>query len=269
MVQPQPQPSQEAAPTDDVRSALNRSPSGQHLLMGEDVRAYNQPDSTTDGAMRAKVDGLHVKLQLYSRDLGKYVTYTGLLAPASSTTELKSAMADAGIIADGGATDLDLDGGDLTAHDMVSDGSLHLIDATTEATFECYVEARDALTVLGQLSADNATLALTAIGPVIFNSDLSVNGNTALVATTAYGVLRGAAGITWAGTLDGDPGATLFVTDAYVEGDLHQQGTNVGFYNNTPVARQTINGSRGGNAALTALLTALDSTGIIRNSTSV
>ena len=42
---------------------------------------------------------------------------------------------------------------------------------------------------------------------------------------------------------------------------------NVGFYNTTPIAKQTVTGSRGGNAALASLLTALASHGLITDST--
>lgn len=41
---------------------------------------------------------------------------------------------------------------------------------------------------------------------------------------------------------------------------------NVGFYNGTPVAKPTVSGSRGGNAALASLLTALASQGLITDS---
>lgn len=43
---------------------------------------------------------------------------------------------------------------------------------------------------------------------------------------------------------------------------------DVGFYNTNPVAKPTVSGSRGANAALTSLLTALASQGLITNSTS-
>jgi len=49
------------------------------------------------------------------------------------------------------------------------------------------------------------------------------------------------------------------------------QGTrlhgNVGFYNTAPIAKPTVTGSRGGNAALASLLTALANQGLITNST--
>lgn len=42
--------------------------------------------------------------------------------------------------------------------------------------------------------------------------------------------------------------------------------TNVGFYNTAPVAKPAVTGSRGGNAALASLLTALASQGLVTNS---
>lgn len=43
---------------------------------------------------------------------------------------------------------------------------------------------------------------------------------------------------------------------------------NIGFYNTAPVAKQTVTGSRGGNAALASLLTALATSGLITDSSS-
>lgn len=49
-------------------------------------------------------------------------------------------------------------------------------------------------------------------------------------------------------------------------GDLDHDGSNVGFYDTAPAARQTVTGSRGGNAALQSLLTALSTIGLITDS---
>jgi hypothetical protein len=49
--------------------------------------------------------------------------------------------------------------------------------------------------------------------------------------------------------------------------DFGHRGTKVGFYNTTPVTKPTVTGSRGGNAALASLLTALASEGLITDST--
>lgn len=49
--------------------------------------------------------------------------------------------------------------------------------------------------------------------------------------------------------------------------DLAHRGTKVGFFNTAPTTKPTITGSRGGNAALASLLTALAALGIITDST--
>jgi hypothetical protein len=53
-----------------------------------------------------------------------------------------------------------------------------------------------------------------------------------------------------------------------INGALNHDGTTVGFYNTTPVVKPTVTGSRGGNAALASLLTALASQGLITDSSS-
>ena len=51
------------------------------------------------------------------------------------------------------------------------------------------------------------------------------------------------------------------------DGTLNQTG-DVGFYGTTPQSKQTVSGSRGSNAALASLLTALASIGLITDSSS-
>jgi hypothetical protein len=46
-----------------------------------------------------------------------------------------------------------------------------------------------------------------------------------------------------------------------------EQSNKLGFFNTTPVSKPTVSGSRGGNAALASLLTALSNLGLITNST--
>jgi hypothetical protein len=53
-----------------------------------------------------------------------------------------------------------------------------------------------------------------------------------------------------------------------IDGDLNHDGSGVGFYGTAPAAKPTITGSRGGNAALESLLTALAAQGLITDSTS-
>jgi hypothetical protein len=53
-----------------------------------------------------------------------------------------------------------------------------------------------------------------------------------------------------------------------IDGDLDHDGSNVGFYAAAPAAKQTVTGSRGGNAALASLLTGLATIGLITDSSS-
>ena len=58
-------------------------------------------------------------------------------------------------------------------------------------------------------------------------------------------------------------GVVRTVGEIEIDGDLNHDGSNVGFYGSAPVAKPTVTGSRGGNAALASLLTALANLGLI------
>lgn len=60
----------------------------------------------------------------------------------------------------------------------------------------------------------------------------------------------------------------LTVTANFKVGNNLQVAGNVGFYNTAPVAKPTVTGSRGGNAALASLLTALAGQGLLTDSSS-
>ena len=61
-------------------------------------------------------------------------------------------------------------------------------------------------------------------------------------------------------------GVDAVVNGLEINGTLDHDGSTVGFYNVTPVSKQAVTGSRGGNAALASLLTALSTIGLITNS---
>jgi hypothetical protein len=56
-------------------------------------------------------------------------------------------------------------------------------------------------------------------------------------------------------------------TGLILSASAHRFNANVGFYGTTPIAKPTITGSRGGNAALASLMTALAAFGIVTDST--
>ena len=55
--------------------------------------------------------------------------------------------------------------------------------------------------------------------------------------------------------------------DINVAGNLTANATQVGFYSTTAISKPTVTGSKGGNAALTSLMTALANLGLVTNST--
>jgi hypothetical protein len=56
--------------------------------------------------------------------------------------------------------------------------------------------------------------------------------------------------------------------DTFVHGALTHKGSTAGFYNTAPVSKPTVTGSRGANAALASLLSALASQGLVTDSSS-
>lgn len=90
-------------------------------------------------------------------------------------------------------------------------------------------------------------------------------------------LLRADGAIRWgsgAGSLDTilyRSAADVLKTDdsLHVTLDLRHLGANLGFYNHATATQQTVTGSRGGNAALASLLTALAATGLIVDSSTV
>ena len=61
-------------------------------------------------------------------------------------------------------------------------------------------------------------------------------------------------------------GTGYFNSHLEIDGDINHDGSNIGFYGSAPVAKATVTGSRGANAALASLLTALANLGLITDS---
>jgi hypothetical protein len=61
-------------------------------------------------------------------------------------------------------------------------------------------------------------------------------------------------------------GRDAVVNGLEINGTLDHDGSTVGFYATAPASKQAVTGSRGGNAALASLLTALSTIGLITNS---
>lgn len=124
------------------------------------------------------------------------------------------------------------------------------------------------------LSRNNSPQAQFTATEVIFNVDLNVydfivRGDTDfnLLQVSASGdTVQVGAG----GTADS---AKFYVNgkistsgEMEINGALNHDGTTIGFYGTAPVTKPTVTGSRGGNAALASLLTALAGQGLLTDS---
>lgn len=150
------------------------------------------------------------------------------------------------------------------------------------------------------LTAVNHAAAETFDGAVTFNAAVTVDGATFLILDTSKGYRFRTDGAqldmeatgadllisNWSGTdFDGSQhsymrlaaaaqamqlaGLVEFVDALYgnVRHVLDGAANTIGFHGATPVTQQTVTGSRGGNAALASLLTALDALGLVVDST--
>jgi hypothetical protein len=102
-------------------------------------------------------------------------------------------------------------------------------------------------------------------------------GSLPIFLSASDGIVNGnLATITLSGSGTGDvaiqaghgAGAVIHVTAAGTSpGTIALDAPELGFFGGSPVAKQVVNGSRGGNAALTSLLSALATAGLITDST--
>lgn len=64
-----------------------------------------------------------------------------------------------------------------------------------------------------------------------------------------------------------DASDNLVLYDAAIAAKFSWSSTGIGFYTTAPVAKQTVTGSKGANAALTSLMSALSTLGLVTDST--
>lgn len=132
--------------------------------------------------------------------------------------------------------------------------------------------AYQAFNVVALMMQDfNTTKSAAGRAPIEFRAaQVSGDAETACVADGNIFMISaydngGAWNTKWILDEDGD---TWQSGGATIGGNLDHDGSNVGFYNTTPAAKQTVTGSRGGNAALASLLTALAAIGLVTDSSS-
>ena len=139
-------------------------------------------------------------------------------------------------------------GTELRSPNGIRIGNFTAANAVLGAYFECYPDSDPSYPGQFYFNAGTNT-----------NSDIyfAVSGGfvNAMIVKASGAILVGrSSGLTGAGDMD-------------VNGKL-RVGSSIGFYGTTPIAKPTVTGARGSNAALTSLLTALANLGLITNSTS-
>lgn len=138
-------------------------------------------------------------------------------------------------------------------------------DSVTSTNIALRISNNRDVSIPGSLSVTGASSlagAVTITGAVTGTSAQFNNGLRIGTAYSAIDVASGAGGL----YLSGAPGA---LNHLLINSSGHLSiGQRVGFNGTTPIAKPTVSGSRGGNAALDSLLTALANYGLITNSTS-
>jgi hypothetical protein len=144
-------------------------------------------------------------------------------------------------------------------------------------TFVGPVTVNGALQVNGTLTATGTTsLQGTSVTTLGASSNVTVGGTLGVTGLTTVATLNvnGDLHLSGAATLGNDafdpiqiPGTLLVVSAAEFRGDLVHKGNFWGMFNQAPSGRQTVAGSRAGNAALNSLCSALANYGVIINNT--
>jgi hypothetical protein len=144
-------------------------------------------------------------------------------------------------------TDLTMTGGNITATTTAASLGATTVNGLLSVT--------GAIDVRGNIRDDGGTLTLG--DDVAITNTLDARGNiyNSLGNVTVDDAMLVTGNLSTQGSLE-------------IDGALNHDGSTVGFYNTTPATKQTVTGSRGGNAALASLLTALSTIGLITDSSS-
>jgi hypothetical protein len=165
-----------------------------------------------------------------------------------------------------------LAGGALTVSSggvTLTSGNLTVTSGNATLTSGNLAVSSGTITASGNISTSNGTVATTTTSGNTFTMAGAASGSD--VALTASGVDAAVAvAINSKGTgsvkLVSNGITSVFATSTGAL--IGNTGQSIGFYGATRVAKQTVTGSRGANAALASLLTALATLGLITDSTS-
>ena len=209
------------------------------------------------------IDSANERIYFYT---DKYIWWSS----SSSAIGVEADLAVSGVIYS--PSPIDIDGGTSTFVNLSTSGDLTVgddllmtggnITATTTAaslggtTVNGLLQVTGAIDVRGNIRDDGGTLTLG--DDVAITNTLDARG---AIFNSTWTYVSFSEGI----YVDG---ASQFTNNVEIDGALNHDGSTVGFYNTTPATKQTVTGSRGGNAALASLLTALSTIGLITDSSS-
>lgn len=193
--------------------------------------------------------------------------------------------------------DISVSSAGLVTYDATGSGAAHSFSDLVTAAAGLTVSSGQTLTVTGAtvtgLTAASVGAGTFPSGAYVFqgavsgittlgcSGTLTVNSLTTINGTTGYITVPENGPATpqfkdandngfWTTTTSEDrAGVSVLGQTAFVGGSTGPGNVKIGFYDtNTPVAKQTVTGSRGANAALASLLTALASLNLITDSSS-
>jgi hypothetical protein len=267
-------------------ATIQTAASGQRVVIDSSgLKTYDslgvvqvEATTATDGALLAgagkvKLDKLglsFIAATAATTDTGMAKWYTAggtrfalidMYAPVSGATQGVFSLADYG--SDLGST-LKL----IAARTSVANAEIRLINIAGTRRIELGLDT----------SGFAPSFTLDTTGAFIGGTNLTVSGNVSAAQYSATGTSGARVGMTYDNT--NDAGYLFAILDGVAYKPLRVQtvggsvmlgnsaGGSIGFYGTFGTTKPTITGSRGANAALASLLTALASMGLITNSTS-
>lgn len=212
--------------------------------------------TTADLQVSTYADGTAPQLQQVDGDGSMRITSEADFAVTAADDVSIQAQGDAALNSLGtGAVTLGTSNGNIVAN---AQGDIGLI-----ASGNCNVTA-DNLEVTGSLGVAGAEVDIDTSGVNGVNFNVIGGGDFAVTVTSGGDInLQTGSG----GSATFQAADLVQINALALNGEIRLQSVELGFYSVTPVVRQTITGSRGGNAALASLLTALALVGLIIDST--
>ena len=170
------------------------------------------------------------------------------------------------------AANVSIDGAEVLSILQSGSGSFDVLYITANGQEGMYLSASNGSIDIETIGSGDSILLHSSYGGV--SSAISVQSGGGISIAAGTGTLSTETGIFIDGTTGMDIFGTIYLGSAHLSawstpGKVHIGTTTrdeVGFFSATPITRPTVTGSRGGNAALASLLTALANLGLIVDS---